>query len=176
MNLKDCFLLGRFGKTVGNKGEIHLKLDVDSPENYYEMESVFALLGGRLIPFFFTSTRPASKGRIVVKIEDLDSPDQVQNLVGAHAYLPLALLPEPEEDSFYLHDAIGAEVHDEALGFAGKVKGTIDLGNQSLFEIEFHDKTYLLPIVDDLVKSLETHPHILHVSLPEGLIDLGNES
>ena len=49
---EDCFYIGRIVKKYGFKGEVVLKLDTDVPEAYSQMESLFLLRAGAMVPFF----------------------------------------------------------------------------------------------------------------------------
>ncbi|GAB3828343.1 hypothetical protein GCM10028895_41720 [Pontibacter rugosus] len=51
MHIDDCFLLGYIVKTHGTKGQVVAFFDVDFPEDYEDLESVFLEQKGRLIPF-----------------------------------------------------------------------------------------------------------------------------
>ena len=52
MNKDDFYYLGRVLKTHGNKGQVMVHLDVDDPEVYHNLESVYLDLRGERIPFF----------------------------------------------------------------------------------------------------------------------------
>ena len=52
MRKDECYRLGHIVKTHGLKGAVTIELDVDYPEEYDEMESVFLEQSGNLIPFF----------------------------------------------------------------------------------------------------------------------------
>jgi 16S rRNA processing protein RimM len=54
MTKEDCFELGKITKTHGVKGEVILWLDVDFPEDYEEMDSVFLEVRGELVPSLWT--------------------------------------------------------------------------------------------------------------------------
>ncbi len=47
----DFYYLGKVLKTFGNKGQVMVNLDVDDPEDYLEMESVFLDLEGERFRF-----------------------------------------------------------------------------------------------------------------------------
>ena len=137
MKKEDCFLLGRFGKLIGNKGEISIRLQASEPLDYKDLGSVFALMGEKLIPFFFTSCRLQGKDKLVVGIEDLTDREELQMLVGKEAYLPLAVLPPLEEGSFYLHELVNCTVIDQQQGEAGTVTGIINQTAQSLAAVSY---------------------------------------
>ena len=52
MHKDECYQLGHIIKTHGLKGMVKIELDVDDPNNYSKLESVFVEKSGNLIPFF----------------------------------------------------------------------------------------------------------------------------
>jgi len=52
MRKDECYQLGHIVKTHGLKGMVNIELDVDQPDEYSELESVFLEQSGNLIPFF----------------------------------------------------------------------------------------------------------------------------
>ena len=53
MNKEECYNLGRITKAWGYKGQVVLFLDVDTPEDYLELDSAFVEVKGKLVPYFF---------------------------------------------------------------------------------------------------------------------------
>ena len=52
MHKDECYQLGHIIKTHGLKGMVKIELDVDDPNNYSKLESVFVEKSGNLVPFF----------------------------------------------------------------------------------------------------------------------------
>jgi 16S rRNA processing protein RimM len=97
MHIDDCFLLGHIVKTHGIKGQVVAFFDVDYPEDYDDLESVFLEQQGRLIPFFIDKMEPVQKGRFIITFEDIKTIEQAEKLRNVSLYLPLDELPELEE-------------------------------------------------------------------------------
>ena len=82
MNVDNCYQLGYILKTHGLKGELIFHLDVDNPDDYKNLESVFVRQSGKLVPFFVSTIRlQGDKARIA--LEDIVVKDQAHQLVGA---------------------------------------------------------------------------------------------
>ena len=122
MNIDACYQLGYIVRTHGVKGQVVAFFDVDYPEDYEELESVFLQINGKLVPFFITALDLQPNGRIIMKFEDVDSIVEAEKLKNIPLYLPLNNLPKLEADQFYFHDVIGYTVVDETLGELGVVK------------------------------------------------------
>lgn len=172
MHVDECFLLGYIVKTHGTKGQVVAFFDVDYPEDYEDLESVFLEQKGRLIPFFITSMEPQAKGRFIIKFEDIDTIAQAETLRNTSLYLPLDELPELEEGQFYFHDVIGYQVVDAQHGALGTVKEFYDLPNQQLMVMEYLNQEMLVPVMDQIFLRADHETKQLHVSLPEGLLEV----
>ncbi|MFD1184964.1 ribosome maturation factor RimM [Pontibacter rugosus] len=172
MHIDDCFLLGYIVKTHGTKGQVVAFFDVDFPEDYEDLESVFLEQKGRLIPFFIESIEPQNKGRFIIKFEDFKSIEQAETLRNTSVYLPLNELPELEEGQFYFHAVIGYQVVDAQHGPLGIVKEFYDLPQQQLMVMDYLDQEMLVPVIDEVFVRADHEAKILHVNMPEGLLEV----
>ena len=104
MNISDCYCLGRITKPWGVKGQLVLFLDVDSPDDYLDLDSAFVEIKGQLVPHFFHIDN-INGNKAVATFEDL-TPEQAGALVGHELYLPLDLLPKLDGNRFYFHEVV----------------------------------------------------------------------
>ncbi|WP_181304436.1 ribosome maturation factor RimM [Rufibacter sp. XAAS-G3-1] len=172
MTLDACFQLGYIMKTHGTKGQVVAFFDVDFPEEYDELESVFLLINGKLVPFFIDDLNPQDKGRSILKFEDVKTVADAEKLKGTAIYLPLNQLPELEEDQFYFHEVIGYLVVDEQLGELGTVQTFFDLPNQDLLAMDYQGHEVLIPVQDEIILRTNKDERKLYVNLPEGLLEV----
>lgn len=176
MDIEACYYLGYTSKVHGKQGELIIKLDVDFPEEYKNLESVFIQLNKKdtsLIPFFISNSQIQNNGSLRIKIEDLNSIAEAKLLVGKEVYLPLNTLPKLEGNKFYFHEVIGFMVTDTNKGVVGKITQVLEHPTQSIFEIVNADnKEILIPITDDIVKDVDRTNQTIEVTTPDGLIDL----
>lgn len=174
MRIDDCYQLGYVTKPHGLRGEVHIFLDVDLPEAYNNLESVFVAYKNAsqtLVPFFI-DTFKLSGNKAIVKFEDIDTIDQAEALKGAQLCLPLETLPKLQEGQFYYHEVIGYTVHDQKEGKLGVIKEIYALAGQDVIAMEYRGKEVLIPVNDAIVRSADHEKRIVHVQLPEGLLDI----
>lgn len=172
MNIDACYQLGYIVRTHGIKGQVVAFFDVDYPEDYEKLESVFLLINGKLIPFFIKTINAQSKGRFIIKFEDTDTIEQSEKLKGASLYLPLASLPELDGDQFYFHDLIGYTIVDETLGALGVIKEFFELPHQDLMAMDYQGTEVLIPMQDELIIRADKANQKLYMNLPEGLVEV----
>jgi len=172
MTKEDCFYLGRIVAKFSFKGEVLIKLDTDEPELYTEMESVFVEYNENLVPFFIERSYLHKSTLLRAKIEDIDTEQDAEDMIGAELYLPLEQLPQLPDDKFYFHEIIGFDVIDQQHGNIGKIVSINDTTAQALFEIDKDDKQILIPMNDEFIEKVDKKNKEIKVITPEGLIDL----
>jgi 16S rRNA processing protein RimM len=172
MDQSELFELGKVLKTFGSKGEVVVFLDVDNPEKYRKLDSVFIQFNQSLIPFFIENIQLKPKNQAVVKFHDVDHQDDAAMFSGCSLFLPLSGLPKLTGNQFYYHEIVGYEVIDKQKGAIGKVRRILELPHQAMFEIEFEDKEILIPVVDEIILKVDRKLKQLRIDAPEGLIDM----
>ena len=171
MNQEECFQLGYVLKTHGVQGEVTFVLDVDNPEEYTQLDSVFIEINGKLVPFFI-DTIQIQNDKAIVRLEDVNSLPKAQNIVGCSLYLPLNNLPRLEENQFYYHEIVDYTIVDEEKGILGLIINVYELPHQDLIAMRYQEKEVLIPITDEIVTGVDHKKKELYVVLPEGLLEI----
>ena len=169
MKKEECFFLGIISKKHGYKGDINIKLDVNSSEKYKDLDYLFIDLNGNLVPFFISSLRFKNNNFALVKFEDINDEDSANSLIGKSTYLPLDLL---EKDERPLQALIHFQVIDKNHGELGKVIAIQENNLQDLMVIDFKGTELLIPFVENYIESIDNKKKEIHLHTPEGLIDL----
>lgn len=173
MRVEDCYQLGYISKTHGLHGEVQVFLDVDFPEDYRNLESVFVLQGKTLVPFFISHLH--LKGtKAITKFEDIDTIDQASELVSSELYLPLNALPELPDGKYYYHQLIGFQLFDEET-LIGTVTGVYNMTAQNLLAVDYQGQEVLVPMSDEILVQVDTKQEKILASLPDGLLELYTE-
>lgn len=175
MQYNDCFQLGHITRTHGTRGEVVIFLDVDYPEDYDELDSVFVEIKGQLVPYFIKNINVQKGSKAIVKFEDIDSIEAATPLLNCALFLPEDNLDELDESQFYYHEIIGFKVLDEKLGALGTVTTVYTMSTQDLIAMTYQGNEVLIPVNDDIVLRVDREQKNLHVALPEGLLDVYTE-
>jgi 16S rRNA processing protein RimM len=168
---EDYFLLGHISRLHGTKGEVVFHLDVDSPKEYSQMESVFIELNEVLVPFFIESIQIRDQ-KAIVKLEDIESTEQAGELTGTQLFLPLENLPPLEGAKFYFHEIIGFTVMDKNYGEIGVIMEILDLPGQPVARVEYQNRELLMPVTDPFILNVDRQSKTFMVDLPDGLVEL----
>jgi 16S rRNA processing protein RimM len=171
MTKEACYEVGKIVKPHGLKGEIQALLDVDYPEEYEDMESVFLEIKGDLVPYFIERIK-ITTNMVIIKFEGVDNSEAALKLKNALLYLPDELLPEQEADGYYFHELIGFEVQDQDKGTIGKVTNIFSAPAQHLLAVNYEGKEVLIPMADEIIKEIDKEKQQIRVMLPEGLLEV----
>lgn len=172
MEKKDFYFLGKITKTSGYKGSLVFFFDVDNIERYTDLEAVFINMNDELIPFVIKDISYKSGKSAIVQLEDITDEESAFALIGNELYLPLSFLPKLEGNRFYFHEVIGFRVVDVNIGELGTVMQIIDQSSQAILVIEHNGKEILVPITDDIIKSVDRKNNVIQVITPTGLVDI----
>lgn len=164
--------MGYIVRTHGTTGDVVIFLDVDYPEEYEDMDSVYFEMKGDLVPYFVERFNLQKESRAIVRFEEVDTIEKAQALVGTSLYLPLDSLAELDEEEFYYHEIKGYTVVDENKGELGIVREVYSLNGQDLISMEYQGVEVLIPTAADIVLKADKENKKLLVNLPEGLLEV----
>ena len=171
MKIEDCFYIGYITKTKGLKGEVQVFFEYEEP-NDLPLESVFAEINGKLIPYFISSFKLQNNQTGNFYFDDVDTIEKAEKLIRKKLYLPNTLKPERDDDEFLITDLKGFIVHDEKEGELGEIIEINEYPQQYIAVVPYKFKEVLFPLNDDLIVEIDQENNILHVNLPDGLIEL----
>ena len=171
MKKDDCFYLGRVAKTHGLKGEVTIKLEADDPLAYLEMKHFFLEINKVLTPFFVEKITP-NGDKFFVSVQDVNTIEQAQNLVGKPVYLPLEMLPKLSGKQFYFHEIVAFTVVDTEKGELCPISEVLEYPTQAILQVMKGKKEILIPILDQVIQKVDRDKKTLYITAPEGLIDM----
>jgi len=168
---KDVFSIGKLHKPHGISGEVSFGF---TSEVFDRTESPYWVLemDGILVPFFVESYRFKSSETVLVKLEGIDSEIQVRELSGKEVFYPVKFADkeEPQEETWNFY--IGFAVFDELVGYIGEITAVDDSTLNVLFTLSKDDKEILMPVAEEFFTEIDIENREMHVSLPEGLLEL----
>jgi 16S rRNA processing protein RimM len=114
----------------------------------------------------------AHKKGVLLMLENVDSRDLAEALVGHEILIHRDQLPEPEEDTWYWQDLIGLNVMDETRGHLGKIKEIFPTGANDVLVVAPEkgmekSKEVLIPMHRHFVISVNLDQQTMITRLPE---------
>lgn len=163
--------IGKVIKTHAIRGEVVFFLDVNEPEAYRNLDAVFLDMDGSLVPWFVENIS-ISGDQAIVKLQDIDSPEQAQGMLKCDLYLPKEQLADDTDNDHFTHELSGYRVFDLKHGEIGIVDAILERSEQELLRILKDGREILVPYNEDLIEEINIEKKELHLKTPEGLIDL----
>lgn len=165
---EDFVYFGKFLKPHGTKGEIGLQSDGFTLGD--DCDFVACDIDGILVPFFFETIRSKNNDTIIVKVERMESADEVRFLTNRDAYIPRQWVEESEELTWSYFK--GFKAIDTTMGEIGEITDIDDNTINTLFVVGEGDDEILIPAQEEFIAGIDHDKKEIIFNLPEGLISL----
>ena len=165
---EDFVYYGKFLKPHGTKGEIGL--EGESILLGEECDFVACDIDGILVPFFFETRRTKNSDTLIVKIERMESAEEVRFLTNREAYIPREWTEDSEALSWSFFRGFIAV--DENLGELGEITDIDESTINTLFVIDNDGEEILVPTQEEFIIGIDQENREILFNLPEGLVTL----
>lgn len=165
---EDFVYFGKFLKPHGTKGEIGLQSDGFSLGD--DCDFVACDIDGILVPFFFETVRSKNGDTIIVKVERMETADEVRFLTNREAFIPRQWVEESEELTWSYFK--GFKAIDTSLGELGEITDIDDNTINTLFVIGKGNDEILIPAQEEFITDIDHDKKEIIFNLPEGLVSL----
>ena len=163
---EDFVYYGKFLKPHGTKGEIGL--EGDSILLGEECDFVACDIDGILVPFFFETRRTKNSDTLIVKIERMESAEEVRFLTNREAYIPREWTEDSEALSWSFFRGFIAV--DENLGELGEITDIDESTINTLFVIDNDGEEILVPAQEEFIIGIDQENREILFNLPEVLV------
>ncbi len=168
----EIFLIGRFTKTHGIKGEIELAIgnDVFSQGEY---SFLVCEIDGIFVPFFIETFRYKRSETGLVRFCDVETETQARRFEGLEVYLHRSLFDSSDmpADEYSWNFFVGFSLQDVRLGALGTIVDVDDDTANILFVVETPDgEELLVPANEELIVVFDEGNRLLQMDLPVGLV------
>ena len=173
-------------KSNGTDGELVMGFREIAPEDINLQEPVFIVFDGLPVPFYIESFTKRGNTKALVRLTDICSQEDVEEIAGKAVYIDDAAIPEMslEEDGFYalvgwtlltpadsesLITATEMEKEPEFIE-VGEITNFIDIPNNPCIEVETENGAVMIPLHEDLILSVDPEYQEIIMQIPAGLI------
>lgn len=164
--------IGYIIKPFRVKGELSISLfDNIQIDKLDTKVPVFVLINELPVPFFIEEIH--KKHNCVLKLKNIDSEEDAKKFKN----LPLLIfendLPESSDDeSFVDIDLTDYKVFDKKFGYIGKIERINFIPGNPVMEVSYKQKLIVLPFSENFIDKIDDEKQEVHLSSPEGLIEL----
>lgn len=160
---------GKIVGTHGIKGEVRIDPWCDSPEFLCAFKKLWLDENGT--EFIEVKSRP-HKNITLTKIKGVDTIETAEKYRGKVVYINRDDI-NLAEGVHFVQDLVGLEVKDADNGKVyGKISDVLRTGANDVYEIKDADgKTYLAPVIDDVVKEINVNDGYVLIVPMKGIFD-----
>ena len=185
LTLDDLHQVAQVLKSNGTDGELVMSFRDIAPEDINIKEPVFIVFDGLPVPFFIESFTRRGNSKALVHLTDIESQEDVEEIVGEAVYIDGVNIPEMtlDEDGYAaligwtvltpsgdFHDVIPEEDEDMEFMEVGEITDFIDIPNNPCIEVETKNGAVMIPLHEDFILSVDPEYQEIIMQIPEGLI------
>ena len=170
---KDCTVIGYVQKPHGIKGEVVVVLDDEFIETFDSAEYFFIEVEGGLVPYFISEEglRNRNNESVIIKFDFVNSQTKAKELAECKLFVLNRELVETEYTEVY-SELIGMKVIDKKAGEIGTISRIDDFSGNVVITVVYPRAEILIPLSDDIITEIDEKNKKIHLTCPEGLIDI----
>lgn len=169
--MTDYVKVGEIVNTHGIKGEVRISNMTDFPDQRFAVGNTLYLEEEEdcYLPLIVTSHRIHKKFDLLT-FESYSNINEVLDWVGRNLFIEEDQQSSLEENSFYIHEIMGLDVVDENNNSIGQIQEVQTMASNDVWVVKReHKKDLLLPIIKNVIKSVDVEAGRVVVCIPEGL-------
>ena len=162
-------------KSNGTDGELVMGFREIAPEDINLNEPVFIIFDGLPVPFYIESFAKRGNTKALVRLTDICSMEDVEEISGKAVYVSSDSIPEMtlEEDGYAA--LVGWMVltpteDGDGLIEVGEIADFMDIPNNPRLAVETVNGEVILPLHEDFILSLDPEYQEIIMQIPAGLI------
>jgi len=165
------FPIGKILKQRGVRGEILCECPCDIIENQ-DFKFFILEIDGIYVPFFIDEYRINSAETVFVKLDGIDSENDVKTFIGKKIFAQKKFLKKVKTDEIGLDYFIDFQVIDKTNGLLGKIADIDQTTENILMIVQAENKEILIPFSQSYITDIEHDTKTIFLDLPQGLTEL----
>ena len=170
-------------KSNGTDGELVMSFREIAPEDINLQEPVFIIFDGLPVPFFIESFQKRGNTKALVRLTDISSQEDVEEIAGKAVYIEDESLGELslEEDGYaalvgwmvltpQMPDQNEDDEEEPVLYEVGEISDFMDIPNNPCIEVETENGAVIIPLHEDFILGLDPENQEIVMQIPEGLL------
>jgi 16S rRNA processing protein RimM len=171
--MEKWFNVGKIVNTHGVKGELKIVSTTDFPEERYQKGNTLYLFQGQNqepISLVIKSHR-SHKSFDLLTFEGYENINEVEKFKEGILKVQEDQLQELEEGEYYFHEIVGCKVLTTAGEELGTITEILSPGANDVWVVKGQrGKEYLIPYIEDIVKTIDIEKQLVTIEPMEGLL------
>src|SRR5579885_46954 len=163
--------IGRIAGIHGLRGGLRFRPDNPETDSLSYLDSLAIQIGTELRYFRLLDAVPAGRGTVKVHLEGVADPNPAEALKGGTVMVRREDLPPPGTRQFYYFQALGCEVVLTDGRSIGTVAEIFSNGANDVMVVRDGAREILVPVIEDLLRSLDFDARRIVVEPVPGLLD-----
>ena len=156
--MEELVIVGKVINFFGIKGELKVKSDFDKRSRVFKIGN-HILINNELLKI--TSVR-IHKNNYLIRVNDINDINLVTKYIGFNVYFKKSDLGLTENE-YILEELIGATVVDGNENI-GKVLEIYTSSNMNYIKVEYSNKTYLIPLIDEYIDHINRETKTIYTN------------
>ena len=178
MSIDNLLQIAQVLKSNGTDGELVMSVRNIAPEDINLKEPVFIIFDGLPVPFFIESFTKRGNTKALVRLTDISSMEDAEEVIGKAVYVDDSQVPEMslEEDGYaalvgWMVLTVEGELSEESDLFeVGEITDFMDIPNNPCLEVETENGAVIIPLHEDLILSIDPENQVIIMQIPAGLL------
>lgn len=170
MDGDEGLLVGVIARAHGNRGSVIVNPETDFVAERFAVGQAL-MVGAARTARTIREVR-VHQGRPIISLEGIDSMNDAEALAGAELRVTASAVGPLPPGTYHRHDLVGCEVQDlqgAVLGRVTRVEGPLE---RSHLIVARKGGEAMIPLVDEICRSVDLESRRIVVNPPEGLLDL----
>ena len=167
----NCVKIGTIVSKHGYKGDIKISVSSNNLDTFPDLKYLFIDLDGCLIPFKIDNVRSFSKNVLIVKLKEIMSEDEVNDIIHKNIYVDSTEMAYNIDSGFFYNDLINFDVITDSKKI-GRIENINSKLPQPVFEIMYDSRIVLIPIHEDFIRKIDKVNNIIYLDFPDGLLEI----
>jgi 16S rRNA processing protein RimM len=167
----DYLIIGKVCKPFGVAGELKVTPQTDERKRFSALSFVYIKRGALYAKVFVENVRYA-KDFVILKLEDLDSRDDVSDFTGTQLYIDRENAIRVEESSHYCYDITGCTIVSSKGDSIGTIVDIVNAGSCDVYvvrPINDEEDRVFIPAVKEVVKKIDIDKKEIIIDVIDGL-------
>ena len=163
--------VGRISGSHGLNGALRMRPDNPESDSLARVNRVFLLRGAETEERRLRSARRVNRTTFKLALDGIDDANGAEFFKGAVVLVAESDLPPVAPGEFYYYQALGCEVVTTAGERVGAVVDVFATGANDVWTVRDGDREVLVPVIEDVVESLDFAARRIVLKTIPGLLD-----